>query len=166
MARKAGWTNLNVQPGPAVDIVGTCTDLSRFADGSVAEIYASHVLEHLTYADELLKAVAEFHRVLEPGGRLMASVPDFELLCRLFSAPGLTAQQRFDIMRMIFGGQTDPHDYHKAGITFEFLDAYLRHAGFAEVRRVEEFGLFEDASRMRVGGQLISLNVQALKAGN
>jgi predicted SAM-dependent methyltransferase len=163
-AGKEGWTNFNIQPGPSVDIVGTCTNMAQIADASVAEIYASHVLEHLSYVDELHQALAEFHRVLVPGGRLMASVPDFTLLCRLFLADGLTTQQRFEIMRMIFGGQMDPYDLHKTGLTLEFIDSYLRHAGFASVERVGEFGLFEDASRLKVAGHPVSLNVVAHKA--
>ena len=163
--RKEGWINFNIQPGPTVDIVGTCTRMPEIADGSVNEIYASHVLEHLSYVDELHQALAEFHRVLEPGGRLMASVPDFNLLCRLFLAEGLTTQQRFEVMRMIFGGQMDPHDLHKVGLTHEFLDSYLRHAGFVSVERVAAFDLFQDASQIKVSGHLISLNVVARKGG-
>ncbi len=164
-ARKDGWVNFNIQAGPTVDLVGSCTNMMQLSDSSVIEIYASHVLEHLSYVDELHQALGEFHRVLVPGGRLMASVPDFALLCRLFLADGLTTQQRFEVMRMIFGGQMDPHDLHKAGLTLEFLDSYLRHAGFISIDRVEEFGLFEDTSRLRVAGRPISLNVVARKAG-
>jgi predicted SAM-dependent methyltransferase len=160
---KDGWLNFNIQPGPTVDIVGTCTRMPEIADDSVAEIYASHVLEHLSYVDELHQALAEFHRVLAPGGALMASVPDFNLLCRLFLADGLATQQRFEVMRMIFGGQMDPHDLHKVGLTHEFLDSYLRHAGFVSVERVAAFDLFADASQVKVAGHLISLNVVARK---
>jgi predicted SAM-dependent methyltransferase len=100
-----------------------------------------------------------------PGGRLMASVPDFNLLCRLFLADGLTTQQRFEVMRLIFGGQMDPYDLHKVGLTHEFLDSYLRHAGFVAVERVAAFDLFDDASRIKVAGHLISLNTVAHKGG-
>ena len=162
-ARKQGWLNFNIQPGPTVDLVGTCTRMPEIADGSVAEIYTSHVLEHLSYVDELHQALAEFHRVLAPGGTLMASVPDFNLLCRLFLSDGLTTQQRFEVMRMIFGGQMDPHDLHKVGLTHEFLDSYLRHAGFVSVERVAAFDLFADASQIKVAGHPISLNVVARK---
>ena len=49
----ADWKILDVQPGPHVDYVGDCRDLSAFGDNSLLEIYASHVIEHLGYAKEL-----------------------------------------------------------------------------------------------------------------
>ncbi len=157
-----GWKILNVQAGPDVDFVGDCTDLSRFANGSCIEIYASHVLEHLSYVGELINTLKEFHRILVPGGSCKISVPDFELLCRMFTHPGLTAEQRFFVMNMIFGGQQDPWDFHKVGLSWEFLASYLQQAGFSSCRRVREFGLFEnDCSTIKYGGQLISLNVEA-----
>ena len=159
-----GWTILNVQPGPAVDLVGDCTDLGQFPEESVAEIYGSHVLEHLSYAGELDTALQEFNRVLVPGGVVRISVPDFELLCRMFLHPALDIDKRFYIMRMIFGGQTDYTDFHKVGLTWEFLSNYLNAAGFSEIKRVDEFNIFQnDCSSIRYLGQLISLNVEAVK---
>ncbi len=38
----AGWEILNVFDGPNVDHVGDAVDLSRFADATFAEVYASH----------------------------------------------------------------------------------------------------------------------------
>lgn len=43
-------------------------------DGSVEEINAAHVLEHLTYGD-LLFVMCEAYRVLQPGGRFTIEVP-------------------------------------------------------------------------------------------
>lgn len=162
-APKPGWKVFNIQPGAHVDFIGDCTDLSRFENGTVDEIYASHVLEHLGYLDEMPQALKEFRRVLKPGGRLLLSVPDLEVLCRLFLDERLDMENRFHVMRIMYGGQMDPHDYHKVGMTRDFMADYLTVAGFREIERVESFGLFEDTSALAIGGVAISLNMQAVK---
>lgn len=162
-ARSEGWTVFNIQPGPHVDIVGNCADLSAISSGSVDEIYASHVIEHLGYREELPKAMREFFRVRRPGGFLKVSVPDLRTLCAQLFNPGLTAQHRFLIMRLIFGGQTDPHDYHKVGLTEEFLTSYLQVAGFEAITRIDGFGLFKDSSTLVTLNFPVSLNMQARK---
>ncbi len=160
---RAGWKILNIQPGTHVDFVGSCTDLSRFASGSVDAIYASHVLEHLGYLDELPQALKEFRRVLRQDGRLQVSVPDLEALCRLFLDPRLDMSMRFHVMRIMFGGQSNPYDFHKAGLTQEFLTDYLAVAGFRSIERVAGFELFEDLSGLSLGGVPICVNLQAVK---
>ena len=161
---KPGWKILNVQPGPGVDYVADCTDLSAFADGSVDDIYASHVLEHLGYQQKLPRALAEFHRVLKKGGRARISVPDFEILCRLFLEARQSLPDRILIMRMAFGGQLDPYDFHYIGLSFDILCELLRNAGFSSVERIGEFGLFNDTSVTRILGTPVSLNVLAYKS--
>jgi predicted SAM-dependent methyltransferase len=160
---RPGWEIFNIAAGAGVEHVGDCSDLSRFADGSVQEIYASHVLEHLSYVGELPRALKEWHRVLAAGGRAMISVPDFEILCQLFVDPSRDAQSRYHLMRMAFGGQIDPHDFHHVGLTQEFLAEFLHGAGFSRVEQVERFGLFRDTSELEFDGTLISLNVIAWK---
>lgn len=160
---KRGWKILNIEARPGVDYVGNCSDLSRFGNGSIEEIYASHVLEHLGYAKDLLQALKEWHRVLKDGGKAMISVPDFEVLCRLFLDPARDAAQRFYLMRVAFGGQMDPHDFHYVGLTMEILASYLSRAGFSYAERVDDFGLFEDTSKQDFLGTPISLNVIAWK---
>ncbi|HUK05585.1 MAG TPA: tetratricopeptide repeat protein [Burkholderiales bacterium] len=160
---KDGWKILNVQPGPDVDYVGNCTELGQFADGAVQEIYASHVLEHLGYKSALPRTLSEFHRVLRVDGRLMISVPDFEILCRMFLDPRASLMERFSVMRMAFGGQMDEHDFHYVGLSYEILSRYLFNAGFSRVERVKSFGLFDDSSLIEHRGEAISLNVAAYK---
>ena len=164
--RAPGWEVLNAVAGPHVDHVGNANDLSRFPDGAFAEIYASHILEHLDYKDELGKALAEWHRVLRPGGWVRISVPDLEVLSRLFLMKDkLDLQTRFEVMRMMYGGHLDRYDYHAVGLNEEFLGEFLELAGFTNIQRVQEFGLFEDTSSMRLAGEPISLNVVAQKPG-
>lgn len=161
---KPGWTIVNAQAKPGVDVVGTVTDLSMFPDGAAAEVYASHVYEHLSNR-EVGAALREARRVLAPRGVLMVAVPDLEVLTRLLTHPALPLQDRWHVQRMIYGGQIDAYDFHKTGFTFALLEAVLHEAGFEAVARVADFGLFPDTSRLEFAGVPISLNVRASKPG-
>ncbi|MEI6023725.1 MAG: methyltransferase domain-containing protein [Phycisphaerales bacterium] len=161
---KEGWTLLNAQPRPGVDVVGLVTDLSMFADGSVTEVYASHVYEHLGFRQELSTAFNEVARVLKPGGILSIAVPDLEILMKLFIHPQLPPDQRQYVQMMICGGQVDEYDFHKCGFTFDLLGARLHSHGFCNIRRVESFGLFEDTSKKMFDDVCISLNMQCNKS--
>ncbi len=161
--KRAGWMILDALPGPIVDYVGNCNDLSFLSDEICSEVYASHVLEHLGYNGELQKTLKGIHRVLKPGGYLRASVPDLETLCRLFLHPSLNGAGRFHVMRMMFGGRITDYDVHYVGLNFEVLGEFLHEVGFRDIRRVPEFGLFNDTSKLLFGNVPISLNVEARK---
>ena len=160
---KAGWEILDAIAAGHVNHVGNARDLSRFADGTFAQLYASHVLEHFDYKDAIPAVLREWHRVLKPAGILCVSVPDLERLCHLYLTPGLAVDMRFQLMRMIFGGHIDEYDYHLTGIDEWYLRKQLQEAGFASVRRVQSFDLFSDTSMMQVLGVPISLNVVATR---
>lgn len=163
---RAGWEVLDVRAGAHVDHVGDASELSRFADGSFAEIYASHVLEHFDYVQELPGVLAEWFRVLAPGGVLRLSVPDIDILAHLLLQRHLLdVNQRFQVMRMMFGGQTHAHDHHRVGLNQDFMAAYLSRAGFVDLQRVSRHGLFADTSETVVLGTPISLNIKAHKPG-
>lgn len=159
---RAGWEILNINPGPGVDHVGDAERLSAFPDGSFTEVYGSHVLEHFDYKDGLMLALREWRRVLVPGGTLRLSVPDLDGLAFLMlDRQRLDINQRFHVMRMIFGGHVDAHDYHQVGLNQDFLSALLLEAGFAQVQKVARHGIFEDTSDMVFAGVPISLNMTA-----
>lgn len=160
---KEGWKILNIMPGPHVDYVGNCTCLTQFADNSVDEVYASHVLEHLGFRTELPMALKEIWRILKPGGVFRVSVPDLKCLCKLFVHPQVPMDERFSLMLHMFGAQEDEYDFHKIGFTRGFLVHFLSQAGFTHSKRVDEFGLFDDYSSFRRFGVLISLNMEAYK---
>jgi len=158
------WEIFDANPGDIVDHVGNANDLSRFEDNTFEALYSSHVLEHFSYQGELPKVLAEWYRVLKPGGTIYASVPNLEVLCELFLMKDqLSNQDRFTVMRMMYGGQIDPYDFHKVGYSGDILASFLMQAGFTNVRMVNDFGIFDDTSKMEFAGRAISLNLMAEK---
>jgi predicted SAM-dependent methyltransferase len=159
------WKILDIEARPEVDFVGDAANLSQFAEGAIAAIYASHVLEHFYYGlnNELIATLSEWHRVLQPGGKLYISVPDLKTLCWLYLNPNLMPLERHHLMRMMFGGQVNQYDVHKVGFDVDTLALYIEAAGFQDYEPVSEFGLFKDCSSLRVLDTLISLNVIVTK---
>jgi predicted SAM-dependent methyltransferase len=159
---KSGWKILNAINSEGVDFVGDVRDLNAFSDSCCEKIYASHVMEHIGQKD-FSKTLKGIHRLLVTGGEFYFSVPDLDALCRLFVNPRLTGSERFHVMRMMFGGQTDDFDFHYIGLTYEFMLEYFNITGFSRIRRVENFGLFDDTSSYKPYGVPISLNLIATK---
>ena len=65
--------------------------------------------------------------------------------------------------RMIFGGHMTEHDFHLVGLNAVFLGNFLEQAGFATIRKVDSFGLFDDTSEYRMKDIRISCNMIAEK---
>lgn len=162
---RKNWKVLDIEERSEVDFIGDAANLVEFSDNSVNTIYASHVLEHFYYGlnNELAKTLKEWYRVLRPGGKLMISVPDLQRLCWLYVSPDISFQERYMLMRVMFGGQVNEYDVHKVGFDFEILANYLQQAGFQKLDRVHTFDLFADCSSLQIRGTLISLNVIATK---
>ena len=162
---KEGWKILNIQKKPGVDFIGDITDLSQFDDESVEEIYASHVLEHVGLA----KIAATFNgllRILKKEGKLYISVPNLDIIAKIFVLLP-EGQDKYNVMAMIYGGQTDSHDFHHIGYWPNLLFSILTNAKFKRYEKVEFFNIFKDTSNMTVkilnGLIPISLNVIAYK---
>ena len=159
------WEILDAIPGSHVDHVGDAADLSRFADYTFADVYASHVLEHFDYL-KLIAVLSEWKRVLVPGGTIHISVPDLTTISAMLATPSnLTLDEEIHCMRMLFGGHVTMCDYHQTGLSERILALYLRDSGFTDISRVAHLGLFDDTSEMVVRGVAISLNVTARKMG-
>ncbi len=159
---KEGWKILNITKKPGVDFIGDISDLSMFDDNSISTVYASHVLEHVKQS-KALDTLIQINRILEPGGMLLLSVPDMDILCHTFINPVASIEVKFHVMRMIFGGQIDDHDFHFFGWNQSFLFNFLTQANFTNLKRVESFNLFQDTSDYKPFGFPISLNVMAAK---
>ena len=134
----------------------------------------SHVLEHATlgllpqhvgaeaqHRSPLKQTLAEWHRVLAPGGSLLLSVPDLGALARFLGDATVTVVEKAALTRVLFGGQTDALDYHHVAFDADLLNATLNQAGFCDVDRVRSFGLFNDSSTIHFRDAPIALNVAA-----
>ena len=163
-SRLPGWEVFEIGSSDADEQVRNFGDLSMFADNTFESLYASHLLEHFDYQGDLQRVLDEWFRVLEPGGKLFLSVPDLDVLARMFlDKAAFSAEERFFIMRMMYGGHIDAADFHLVGLNEEFLTGFLDRSGFVQIRRVTDLGVFNDTSRMRFRDELISLNMVAEK---
>ena len=125
------------------DIVGTMTDMSAVANGSVDAIFSSHNIEHL-YPHEVPVALAEFRRVLRSDGFLVVTCPDLQSVCALvaqdkLTEPAYTAPAGpiapLDILYGYRPAMTKGNLFmaHRCGFTQRVLTATLQSAGFASV---------------------------------
>lgn len=66
---------------PGVEVQArSASDLSFLRDGEVDVVFTSNFLEHLPSKDEVERVLREGHRVLRPGGRLIAMGPNIRFL--------------------------------------------------------------------------------------
>ncbi len=154
-----GWEILNGQAADYVDYVGDASDLSLFEDHTFNTIYSSHTLEHISYWNHLIPTLKEWRRVLKDDGEILISVPNLDVLCKEYCNETTTKKQRYNIMRIMYGGQYNDYDYHYAGFNIDIMAHFARHSGLMIEKQVEEFNLFKDVSSSRINGKLLSLNV-------
>lgn len=127
--RIPGFETLNVIGGPRVDYVADATRRLPFPDHSFDLIYASHILEHVAWY-EAEPVLAEWVRVLKPGGALEVWVPDGLKISQAFveaETQGSAAYEQDDWWR--FNGDKDPCVW-MAGRVFSYGDGTGRRGHF------------------------------------
>lgn len=153
----SGWRELRLDIDPAVapDLVGSLTDLGAVADGSVDAVFSSHNLEHL-YAHEVPTALAEFRRVLGPGGLTLITCPDLQAVAalvaedRLLQPAYISAMGPISPLDILYGHRAslaagNVYMAHRCGFTCKVLQATVQAAGFAQccsLRRPRHFDLW------------------------
>jgi len=142
---------LDIDPGVEPDIQASITDMAAVASGSVDAVWSAHNIEHL-FAHEVPLALAEFARVLRPGGFMLVTMPDLQQVAALV-AQDLLEDAAYQSMMgpispldIIFGhgasvAAGNHFMAHRTGFTAHTLAAHLARAGFADVQ-VERDGRF------------------------
>jgi SAM-dependent methyltransferase len=72
-------TKQHAAPGVEV-LLTSSTAMSAVESGSVDTVFTSNFFEHLPSKDDLSKTLAECHRVLKPGGRIVVLMPNIRYL--------------------------------------------------------------------------------------
>lgn len=81
-----GWTNIDINSSPAVDVVMNCLEISaKFGEGTISAIWMCHALEHLAYPDDVMTFLRVARHALCPGGIMRLAVPDLEIAARAFA---------------------------------------------------------------------------------
>jgi SAM-dependent methyltransferase len=96
-----------------------------FRDGTVDEIWSSHALEHVARVD-VAPTLAEWFRVLRPGGTAVIQVPNLDYAAEFWLRhPGDPWA-----MAILFGLQSHAGEFHRTGWNPATLRADLGAAGF------------------------------------
>lgn len=156
------WREIRYDIDPSVepDLIGSMTDMAQIADASVDAIWSSHNLEHLA-AHELRQALAEFVRVLRPGGVAWMVVPDVQSLAERIAAGDLDGELYrspagpIAVVDVLWGHRPSLAAgrhwmAHRTGFSAATLERRLVEAGFRPVRierRPQAFELFATAVR-------------------
>lgn len=135
---KNGWLNIDISK--KCDLYWDLRHGLPFPDNSLARIYSSHFMEHLTF-EEGQVFLAECKRALAPGGSFSITVPNARLYIDLYVKGGDWDASR--VFKYAFN-KTTPIDYvnyiaymaghHKYMFDQENLLHLLRTKGFRNVR--------------------------------
>jgi predicted O-linked N-acetylglucosamine transferase (SPINDLY family)/SAM-dependent methyltransferase len=159
-----GWREIRYDIDPSVkpDLVGSLTAMDQVAAGSVEAIWSSHNLQHLV-DHEVPQALAEFWRVLRPGGVAWIVVPDVQCLAERIASGDLDGEfyrspagpiTASDVLWGHRASLAEGRTFmaHRTGFTAPTLERRLLAAGFGPVnveRRQGALELFATAVRPR-----------------
>jgi SAM-dependent methyltransferase len=148
---------LDIDPGVHPDIVASITDMAMVESASFDAVWSAHNLEHL-FAHEVPLALAEFRRVLRPGGFALITLPDLQRAAELIAQDRLAEPAYISPagpispIDMLFGHRGaiaagNLFMAHRTGFTPRTLEAALVTARFDSVRvvRDEHYALWATA---------------------
>jgi predicted SAM-dependent methyltransferase len=120
------YVRIDIREDCEPDIVADVSRLDMIEDNSADEVVAYHILEHFSFR-EAPAVLAEWYRVLRPGGVIQVRVPNFRTICREFADGTRPTEQA---VSDVFGGQEHRHNFHHSGYDCDYLRGLLERAGF------------------------------------
>ena len=159
------YVNVDVVAAPHIHYIHDIKFLPMFTTGGVDLLYASHVLEHIP-RHELPITIAEWKRVLKPGGILRISVPDFDNLIKIYTASG----NDIDTILAQLLGQEPPYNNHYSVWNLDYAKNFFIKEGVKEVRlwdphTAPHYSMHDRAERTISVGDVtvpVSLNFEAI----
>lgn len=139
--RDCETVTIDIDPKMRPDVVADMCDLSEIESGSFDFLVARHCLEHVSYPRGQM-AIAEWFRVLVPGGRIHVAVPDVlavvkgcrSLADKVYDSPA----GPIHVCDMIYGWRsssgTPTTMRHWAAYDGHMLGRLLGDAGFTDIQ--------------------------------
>jgi SAM-dependent methyltransferase len=127
--KRAGYLNVDSDERTQPDLLASVLDLERLPSAHFDEILALDVLEHLPRT-ETDRALAEWTRLLRPGGTIRIRVPSYlHLAERLLVGPYDSDEHHRSTMHLAYGTQAHGGDFHHTCFTPLTLREHLHRAG-------------------------------------
>ncbi|MBV9115480.1 MAG: methyltransferase domain-containing protein [Hyphomicrobiales bacterium] len=166
-----GFVHIDQVSFDHIDYKQDIRKLNNFCSNTVSLIYACQVIEYFD-REEVVEILQEWLRVLQPNGTLRLSVPNFEVITRLYCA-GLSLEW---FLGTLYGKIPDGkggYVYHKTTYDQKSLASVFDRAGFINARewdwRETEHSHVDDFSQAyfphmeKERGILFNLNMEATK---
>ncbi len=123
-----GYLNVDARALDGIDIVADIAALP-FGPGEVSVIFCAHLLEHFPLEQARRALLPYWQSLLQPGGRVIAVVPDSEAMLEGYSQGEISFAE---LREVTFGGQEYDGDFHFNMYSKESLTALLVASGFVD----------------------------------
>lgn len=142
------WTHVDIDQRPLTAADGSRHPVDVVCDARKIDlpndyadiVYNSECLEHFPWR-EYPKVLAEWCRIVKPGGIIRVEVPDFLLACKqILEADTLDMDRR--MQQIFFAEQLNEFDFHYVGLTPRMLTEDFEKLNFkvVDVKRGSDWG--------------------------
>lgn len=127
------YINVDQREMPDVDVISNINDLP-FSEGSVSEIFSSHVIEHFSNFEITKHLLPYWYKLLKESGKIVIICPDAKSMILEYAQ----GNYPWDNLRKVtYGGQDYGGNYHYNMFTPESLCQILLDTGFSDVNVIE-----------------------------